>query len=276
VTVGTEVQLQGLRVGQVDSVHLQRDGVQYHFLASLGLRTDILLWEGTRVLVVSKPLGGAFLDLQLPPPAGRLAVLRPDTVLAASSSPSMSSLVDDLTALVDNLNQGVVEVRSGFQKKGMGAVLDHPSVARALASLDSTLRSAQGLADDSRKLVQQGGGTVQALDRTLDTLQQVLAQVQSLLSGHRGDLDGILEHLAGTLEQLEGLTREMRGVLQQAGPDADESIKSLDRTLRTTEELLELLKAKPSRVVWGTPTPAEQQAAEDKVEAARKAQGAKP
>ena len=48
------------------------------------------------------------------------------------------------------------------------------------------------------------------------------------------------------------------------------------RTLRSTEELLELLKEKPNRVVWGTPTPAEQRAAKDKVEAARKAQGAKP
>jgi len=276
VTVGTEVQLQGLRVGQVDTVGLERDGVQYHFLATLGLRTDILLWEGTKVLVVSKPLGGAFLDLQLPDPAARLEVLRPGTILPASASPSMTSLVDDLTALVANLNQGVVEVRGEFKQKGAGVILDHPAVAKVMASLDASLQSARGLADDSRRLVQQGGGTVKALDRTLDTLQQSLAQVQTLLTDRRSDLDSIVEHLAGTLKEVEGLTREIRGVLQQAGPDADESLKSLDRTLRTTEELLELLKEKPSRVIWGTPTPAEQRAAEDKVEAARKAQGAKP
>ncbi|MGA2079852.1 MAG: MlaD family protein [Holophaga sp.] len=276
VTVGTEVQLQGLRVGQVDTVGLERDGVQYHFLATLGLRTDILLWEGTKVLVVSKPLGGAYLDLELPPPAARLEVLRPGTILPASASPSMTSLVDDLTALVDNLNQGVVEVRGEFKKKGAGVILDHPGVAKVMASLDASLQSVRGLADDSRKLVQQGGGTVKALDRTLDTLQQSLAQVQTLLTDRRSDLDSIVEHLAGTLKEVEGLTQEIRGVLQQAGPDADESLKSLDRTLRSTEELLELLKEKPNRVVWGTPTPAEQRAAKDKVEAARKAQGAKP
>jgi ABC-type transporter Mla subunit MlaD len=188
----------------------------------------------------------------------------------------MTSLVDDLTALVDNLNQGVVEVRGEFKKKGAGVILDHPGVAKVMASLDASLQSVRGLADDSRKLVQQGGGTVKALDRTLDTLQQSLAQVQTLLTDRRSDLDSIVEHLAGTLKEVEGLTQEIRGVLQQAGPDADESLKSLDRTLRSTEELLELLKEKPNRVVWGTPTPAEQRAAKDKVEAARKAQGAKP
>ena len=74
VAVGTEVQLQGLRVGQVERVRLQRDRVQYHFLADLGLRTDIVLWEGTHVLVVAKPLGGSYLDLQLPPPGAAVTI----------------------------------------------------------------------------------------------------------------------------------------------------------------------------------------------------------
>jgi ABC-type transporter Mla subunit MlaD len=276
VAVGTEVQLQGLRVGQVDDVHLRRDCVQYHFLATLGLRTDIVLWEGTRVVVVAKPLGSAFLDLQLPPPEARLEILRPGTVLPASASPSLGTLVDAITALATNLNKGVDELRAQFRQKGMGAVLDHPGVSQALRSLDESLQSVRQLSDESRKLVQDGRGSVRALDQTLEGVQQTLAQVQGLVTAGQGDLETVTSHLAGTLTQLEGLAKEIREVLAEAGPDADESIKSLDRTLRTTEELLELLKTRPRWVVWGKPSQEERDAAAAKVEAARKAQGAKP
>ena len=276
VAEGTEVQLQGLRVGQVEKVQLQRDQVQYHFLVDLGLRTDIVLWQGTRVLVVAKPLGGSFLDLQLPPPAQRLEPLAPDSVLPGASGPSLATLVEHIDALVSNLDLGVDELRGQFQAKGAGAILDHPRVREVFVNLNQALKSFQQLAEDSRRLVQQGGGSVQGLDRAMATLQQVIDQVQALLGSHGEDLDAIVVRLAGTLKEMEGLGRELRGVVQQAGPDAGESLKSLDRTLRATENLLELLKAKPNRLVWGKPSQAEQEAAEKKVEEARKAQGAKP
>ncbi len=276
VAEGTEVQLQGLRVGQVEKIDLQRERVHYHFLAGLGLRTDIVLWEGTRVVVVSKPLGGSFLDLQLPPPEERREVLGPDSVLAGSSGPSLASLVDHIDALVGNLNHGVDELRGELQTRGLGAVLDHPRVRAVLLDLDRALQSFQRLAEDSRQLVAQGGGSVRSLDRALATLQQVIDQVDALLASHGEDLDAIVARLAGTLKEMEGLGKDLRGLVQVAGPDADQSLKSLDRTLRSTETLLELLKAKPNRLVWGKPSAAEQEAAARKVEEARKAQGAKP
>jgi paraquat-inducible protein B len=149
-------------------------------------------------------------------------------------------------------------------------------VREVFVNLNQSLKSFQQLAEDSRRLVQQGGGSVKGLDRAMATLQQVIDQVQALLGSHGEDLDAIVVRLAGTLKEMEGLGRELRGVVQQAGPDAGESLKSLDRTLRATENLLELLKAKPNRLVWGKPSQAEQEAAEKKVEEARKAQGAKP
>jgi ABC-type transporter Mla subunit MlaD len=276
VAEGTEVQLQGLRVGQVEKIQLQRDRVQYHFLADLGLRTDIVLWEGTRVLVVAKPLGGSFLDLQLPPPAERREILGPDSLLEGASGPSLATLVGDIDDLVGNLNRGVDEVRAQLQAKGAGVVLDHPQARAVLQNLNQALRSFQQLAEDSRGLVQQGGGFVQDLDRALVPLRQCIDQLQGELSAHRGVTGTVLVRLADTLKEVEGLTQDLRAAVQETTPDADQSLKSLDRTLRSTEELLELLKAKPNRVIWGKPSQAERDAAAGKVEAARKAQGAKP
>jgi paraquat-inducible protein B len=276
VAEGTEVQLQGLRVGQVEKVQLQRDQVQYHFLVDLGLRTDIVLWEGTRILVVAKPLGGSFLDLQLPPPARRQAVLAPESILDGAAGTSLATLVEDIDHLVVNLDRGVDELRGNLQAGGLAAVLDHPQVRQVFLNLNRSLRSFQQLAEDGRVLVRQGGGSVAGLDRNLASLQQCIDRIQTLLSSRGEDLDAIVVNLAGTLKQMESLGQELRGVIQQAGPDAAQSLKSLDRTLRATENLLELLKAKPNRLVWGKPSQADQDAAAAKVEAARKAQGAKP
>jgi ABC-type transporter Mla subunit MlaD len=276
VAEGTEVQLQGQRVGQVEAVELQREGVHYRFLVTLGLRNDIVLWEGTRVLVVSKPLGGAFMDLQLPPPDQRREVLGRDTVLAGSAGPNLATLVEDIDVLVVNLDRGADELRGQLRAGGLGAILDRPQVREVFLNLNQTLKGYQQLAQDGRRLVQQGGGSLEAVDRALAALDQCLGQVQAFLDHGAGDLDAIVPPLTAALRQMEGLGRELRVVVQQAGPDAGASLKSLDRTLRSTEELLELLKTKPNRLVWGKPTQAERDAAAAKVDAARKAQGAKP
>ena len=238
VAEGTEVQLQGLRVGQVEKVQLQREQVQYHFLAELGLRTDIVLWEGTRVLVVSKPLGGAFLDLQLPPVQQRRTELGPGSILPGASGPSLATLVDSINTLVGNLDQGVDELRGELRSRGLGAVLEHPQVRAVLLSLNQSLLAFRQLAEDGSGLVRQGGGSVQNLDQALGTLQRCLDQIQTLLERRGGDLDSAVTHLAGTLEEMQGLGRELRALVRQAGPDADAGLKSLDRTLRATEDLL--------------------------------------
>ena len=58
--VGTEVQLGGLRVGQVKAIEMERRGVEYRFVATLGLRPDIVLWRGTKGVVNSRIMGQSY------------------------------------------------------------------------------------------------------------------------------------------------------------------------------------------------------------------------
>ena len=270
VAVGTEVQLQGLGVGQVEAVQLQRHGVEYRFVADLGLRNDIVLWAGTQAQVVAKPLGGAYIDLQLPAPAARVTVLAPGALLSGSTGPGLATMLEGIDVLVRNLNGAVTEVRSAFQQKGAGVILDHPQVALALRNLQETLQSFRLLAQDGGGLVRQGGGTLKALDANLATLQKTLAPLQKLLEERSPELDRIIQSLAATLKETEGLSRELNAMMKDASPTSQEALKTLARDLKATEELLELLKAKPNRIVWGTPSPAEREAATKQVEAARK------
>ena len=270
VAEGTEVQMQGLRVGQVKGVKVQLDGVEYRFLADLGLRTDIVLWEGTQIEVVAKPLGGAFLDLRLPPPAARVRPLAADTVLSGTTGPTLATLVGGIDHLVRNLDGTVTDLRTQFQKKGAGVVLDHPQVAAVLANLQETLKAFQVLARQGQGLAQRGGDELTVVDRSLASLEKSLGAVQKLMENRSGDLDGIIQHLAGTLAQTETLTRDLNALLAKTGPGSHEVIKALERNLRSTEELLELLKAKPSRLVWGTPNETEKEAAARRVMDKRK------
>lgn len=270
--VGTEVQLQGWRVGQVNRVDLEREGVQYRFVATLGLRPDIVLWKGTKGVVVAKLVGGSFLDLQLPEVAARREVLQPGAMLEGDTAGSLASLIDEMQDFVRNLNQALKEVRSEFKTKGMGALLDQPELKRALLNLDATLVDARALIRDGHSAVKRND---EALARNLQSLDRSLGFLQRLLETRSGDLDAIVVNLAELLRQLNGLSVETRSLLKTDGPEIDAALKALRRNLQSSEELLELLKAKPNRAVWGTPSEAEKEAARRKVEAARSAENPK-
>ena len=272
VAEGTEVQLQGLRIGQVEAVQLVRDGVRYHFRVALGLRNDIVLWQGTRALVVAKPLGGSYLELQLPPLQARLTALAPGSLLTGSTGASLATLVEGSNALVLNLNSGVDELRDQLRQKGLGALLDHPQVAQVFGHLQTTLKGFEHLARDSQGLVRHGETALTAMDHNLASMERSLAELQKLLGSRSGDLDSVLAHLTGSLKEMETLGSSLNALVQSSGPSGEAAVKALERNLRSTEELLELLKAKPHRVVWGKPSQAEQDAAARKVEAARQAQ----
>jgi len=266
LTVGTEVQLQGLRVGQVNKIDLDRQGVEYAFVANLGLLPEIQLWEGTKAVLVAKPLGGAYLDLQLPPVPERRQALQPGALLKGEAGSTLGSLIDGMNDLVRNVDQGINELRANLQKRGVGALLDHPQIKQVLIGLDGTLREFTTLAKDGQGLVKQGTNVTKVLERDLTSLEKTLAVVEK-----RGpELDAIILNLAQVLKETQALTTEIRATLKDTRPDLDASLKTLNRSLLATEEMLELLKAKPNRAVWGTPSEAEKAAARQRVEANRK------
>ncbi len=266
LVVGTEVQLQGWRVGQVERVDLEREGVHYRFKATLGLRPDILLWKGTKGVVVTKLLGGAFLDLQLPEPEDRREVLLPGAVLEGDRAASLATLIDGMQDFVHNLNEALTELRSEFKTKGTGALLDHPALKKALKDLDGALLDARVLLQDGQKVLKHSDA---ALARNLESLEQSLGILQGVLEKRSGEIDTIVVNLAEVLQQLNGLSGEARSLLKTDGPELDATLKTLKRNLESSEELLELLKAKPNRLVWGTPSQGEKDAAQKKAQAAR-------
>lgn len=264
VPVGTEVLLQGVRVGKVNAVDLQREGASYRVTARLGLRPEILLWKGTTVRVNSRTFGGGFLELLLPPEQARREALPSGSTLESSVAPSMAGAIQDVQTLVRNVNASVEGLRTHLEKRGAGALLDHPSVKQVLVGLDATLKDYSQLARQGQDLATKADPAMASLQRSLSSVEQTM----EVLETRKGDLDAIVVSLAKTLKETEGLTADLHGRMKTALPEAEAALQALHRNLRATEELLEILKTKPRRIVWGSPSAAEVEAARKKVKAA--------
>jgi ABC-type transporter Mla subunit MlaD len=162
-----------------------------------------------------------------------------------------------------SLNAGVDGLRTRIEAKGLGDLLDHPSVRQTLQSLDGTLREFQALAKDGRGLVGHADHSMGEADKALASLDKSLSSVRALMDRRGPELDQILVSLAATLKQAEAL---MGRFTTEDHPELTQSLKSLRRSLASVEELLALLKQKPSRVVWGTPSEAEREKARKALE----------
>lgn len=262
VAPGTEVDLQGLRVGQVDGVEFQQEGVRYRFLATFRIKEGIRLWKGTKVVVVPKGLGGSALDLQLPEEDQRKDVISEGTTLEGDAGASIAGILTKVDTLLENLGAVSGELRT----KGAGYVLDHPQLRGLLLKLTNTLQTYDALGQDARHLAVQGGKSIEALDRNLASLEASLKQVQGLMDRRSGDIDETLARLPKVLKHVESLTSEVQTLLKDDRPDIDAALKNLNKDLKSLGELLELLKQKPSRVVWGTPSDAEREKAKKALE----------
>lgn len=260
---GADVQLKGYRVGVVERVEMRQEGKDYHFLARIAVREDIKLWRGTRANLAPKGVGSVMLDLRLPDMPGRTVPLAAGDEIPGDSGPSLAGVLERADRLMASLQAGVDGLRTRIEKKGLGDVLDHPSVRQTLRSLDGTLREFQALAKDSRGLVGHADRSMTGADKALAELDQSLAAVRALLEKRGPELDQILVGLAGTLKQAEAV---MGRFAAEDQPELGQGLKSLRRSLASVEELLELLKQKPNRVVWGTPSEAEREKARKALE----------
>ncbi|MBK9796531.1 MAG: MCE family protein [Holophagaceae bacterium] len=265
---GTDVQLKGYRVGSVEKVDMRRSGKDYHFLARINLREDIQLWRGTRASLAPKGVGSVMLDLKLPELADRTVPLAAGDEIPGDSGVSIAGVLERADHLMASLQAGVDGLRRRLEQRGLGDVLDHPSVRQSLHSLDATLREFQALAQESRGLVGHADRSMGGADKALASLDQSLGTVRTLLEKRGPEIDQILLSLAATLKQAEAF---MGRFAAQDHPELAQSLKSLRRSLASVEELLELLKQKPNRVVWGTPSDAEREKARKALEAARQA-----
>jgi ABC-type transporter Mla subunit MlaD len=276
LTAGSEVQLLGHLVGEVHAIEMERDGAGYRFVATIGLRREVVLWRGTRGVVTSRMVGGPFLDLHLPPADQRLAVLAPGETIEGEPGASTGTLVAELTDLTRNLNATVNELRQEVKSHGLASILEQPEVRNALHELGGSLAAFREASKSMQATLDHGGKTLETADRNLASLEKSLAVLEGLMERRGPEMDAALAQLGPALQKVQAAGGDLSELLRGAGPEAGESLKELHRTLSSVQELLEILKAKPNRIVFGTPSQKERDAARKKVSEAEAARAPKP
>lgn len=271
LSVGTEVQLQGLRVGQTNAVEMRRKGTAYEFVATIGILPDVVLWRGMKAIVNTRLVGGSYLELRLPPVEERRVELRPGEPMDGETASSINSLVASLEELTRNLNQSISELRGELKSRGLESVIGHPDVRRTLREAISAFAAFRAASKVTEKTLSHGDGTLSILERNMASLEASLLIVQGLLERRGTDIDELIVQMGTTLVHLRQLSVDLDALLKNAGPDAVQGLRALGRTLSSMEELIEILKVKPSRVVFGTPSDKEREDARKKVEDARRA-----
>lgn len=271
VAMGTEVQLQGFRVGQVEAVELQSRGVDYSFVATLSLREDIKLWEGTSVKVVPKGLGSVALELKLPAREDRQVALKPGAEVEGTAGPSLAAVL----AQAEELMKSFRVITDEIGQKGGAYFTDTPQIRALLQQVQATLVTYQDLGNQARVVAEKGGRSLEGLDRTLASVKESTDAIQGILKRKGPDLEKALEQLPLALSRVDELARSVQATLKDVGPEAEATLKALRLTLESSQELLALLKARPRYVLMGTPTDAAREKARKEVADQRKADEAR-
>lgn len=257
VAVGTEVDLQGHRVGQVESVEFKQEGVHVHFLVTLSVRDTIRLWKGTKVAVVPKGLGGSAMELQLPPEEERTVELPRNELLHGEPGVSLPSILVKVDGILDDLGAVTQEMR----EKGADYLLDRPQMRALVQRLTATLQSFETVGEEVRTVAAKGGRTLEGLDRNLALAESSLKELNRLLAKRGPELDETLARLPKVLRQMEELSGELLTLTRAEGPELHETFRALQKDLKSLGELIELIKQKPNRIIWGTPSEAEKEKA---------------
>jgi ABC-type transporter Mla subunit MlaD len=263
VTAGTEVTLLGLHVGVVDSVELVRKGVELYAIAVLSIEADKRLWEGTSASVVPRGVWGSVVELELPPAARRKHVLDAWATVPGSQGQSLETLVAQAEVTLQSFEAAANALRATTAT----GILETPAMKELLEKLGLMIRQYELLGREARGFVVRGGQSLGSFDQTLATLRSDLNDLDALLARREPDLEKALAAVPKALDETQKLMVRLRSATDQLEPRTQDTFVRLERVLRDVEELMELLKQKPSRVMWGRPNDAERDHARRAVEA---------
>jgi ABC-type transporter Mla subunit MlaD len=257
VAPGTEVSLLGLSVGLVDSVDLVQHGVEVHGIAVLHIAADKPLWDGTTAAIVPQGVWGSVIELQLPPPEQRKRKLRPWATLQGRQGQSLETLVAQAEVTLESF-QGAADALRATTAQG---VLEAPAVKELLGTIEHTVQQYEVLGREARGFVKQSGQSLGSLDQTLGSMRTSLNQLDGMLARREPDLQKALEAVPQTLKDAQAMMKELRTATGELKPPAKSAFLRLERVLHDMNELVEILKQKPSRVMWGKPSPEDRERA---------------
>jgi hypothetical protein len=205
-------------------------------------------------------------ELELPAPTQRKHALKPWATVPGSQGQSLETLVAQAEVTLQSFEAAANALRATTAT----GVLEAPAMKDLLGKVGAMIHQYELLGREARGFVVKGGHSLGSFDDTLATLRSDLDDLDAMLERREPDLERALVAVPKTLDETQKLMTRLRSATDKLEPRTQGTFERLERVLRDVEELVELLKQKPSRVMWGKPSDEERERARRAVENTQK------
>lgn len=244
---GAPVTLQGLAVGRVAGIRIERDASTRRpvFVVGLELQADDRLRNWLRTdsvfsIVTDNLLGERHVDASFGTEEG--SVLRDGQRVVGARSPGFNELLESLEGVVRSLG-GVAEAG------GAGGA------AGGLAEIGRAATNIADVADELRDLARTADGADGSLRRGIQDLAVAAQGLAEVLGGERADrLGAAADSFAAAAEGLERTVSDLRSWVDRPESDPRRTLEDLNAAasnLRTITAKVRQWVERPSRLFWG-------------------------
>lgn len=223
VDKGTEVIYRGYRAGAVDRIDIDHEP-RFRFVVWLGVKQELRLKHGTKVMVRDKGFGGSkYLELVASPEEEGGEALADGALL-----PVVSQL--DLMGKANEVLAEVQKVVREFQKSGAtGEVL--------------------GVLHQAKSAAVNANAVMVRLDTAVGNANKLLVSLNAMVEENRAGLSATVRHAGSASSRTDELLGKKEEALRQTLDNIRESTKHLPKILINVEELTEELKRRPWRLL---------------------------
>lgn len=250
---GSDVEMGGYRLGTIKRIHLRHDP-RLKFELELALPREIPIPQGTRAVATSRSLtGGRFLDLR--PPAGGGARLRPKSHLPVETEPALQDIINKADSAFANLVQITAELRRfvALENDSAGLRNTFARLDRAVADADTAVRAANRLIERldgaTRQLAPSLASSAQALAGTMQNAESAARRLDALLEKQGPALEELLRQGSARLAELKALSGLLAGYDAEKNQRIRGTLEHLNAASKSLEELLSDVKLHPWKLI---------------------------
>lgn len=236
----SKVSLNGYKVGNVRSIDFDYKGLGQAVL-TVALDGSLKLPKGTVGVIQNNPLGGPYVELQLPTEIGEEIIHPRDTIVGIPSQDMLAKLNDEL---LPNLNRAAVSLDSL-----LGTIHALASDPMIRATLGEVQKSASSIRSSSQKVDVMLSKEMPVILSHLDSSARAISEMSGKLN--KAELDQVVKNLSAVVVDLKAFMTKLNEDEGSLGKLLNDPklYERLAKTTQSADSLLMDIQTNPKKYV---------------------------